>query len=370
MIGNLPGYDFDGSLVTDVSTNFDVVTQSAKELTLLNIKSISCQVQTFKVIKHSTLAMETPVLLLIFNRPDSAEQVVKAVRSARPSRIYIAADGPRENRSGEAEQCIATRAAVLQQIDWDCELKTLFRTENLGCALAVSSAITWFFQHEEMGIILEDDCLPDTSFFAFCSELLYRYKDDHRIMHISGFNEQTQSNHESSYYFSYYPSLWGWATWRRAWAKYELVPHPTADVEQQIVSTYFYGMTKVAQRWFRDFRHCLEKKSAWGYQWSYAIWKNHGLAITANVPLILNIGFDHRATHTSSEAPKSIRLMKLKSMDKILKHPLTYLPDSNADITCFRNQHYPRLMERIKLRLASILSSPKNLNKIGGPATT
>jgi hypothetical protein len=314
--------------------------------------------------------MNTPVLVLIFNRPDSAEAVMKSIRVVKPARIYIAADGPRENRSGEAEICIKTRAAVLQQIDWNCEIKTLFRSQNLGCAVAVSSAITWFFQHEEMGIILEDDCLPDTTFFSFCTELLHRYKDDNRVMHISGFNEQVAPRRDESYYFSYYPSLWGWATWRRAWEKYELVIQPTADIEQQIVTTYFYGMHRVGRRWFRDFKQCLAQKSAWGYQWSFAIWKNHGLAITANVPLVLNIGFDDRGTHTTHEPSKSIRSMKLKRIEQALIHPSNYLPDQDADKISFRNQHYPELRERIRLRVQSVIRSLKQKAPVRRPVAT
>lgn len=127
----------------------------------------------------------TPILFLIFNRPDTTRIVFNRIREIRPSKLYVAADAPRTNKLGEPELCMETRA-IIKDIDWPCELKTLFRNENLGCKLSVSGALDWFFENEECGIILEDDCLPDLTFFSFCKELLERYKDDDRIGHIGG----------------------------------------------------------------------------------------------------------------------------------------------------------------------------------------
>jgi hypothetical protein len=161
-----------------------------------------------------------PVLFLIFNRPEMTTRVMDAIRGARPQRLYVAADGPR-GRPDEVEQCDKARQ-IATAADWPCQVYTLFRNENLGCRRAVSSGIDWFFEHEEEGIILEDDCVPSADFFRFCSELLARFKSEKRVMAICG-SCYTKSTFDmpESYYFSYYPDMWGWATWRRAWRLYD-----------------------------------------------------------------------------------------------------------------------------------------------------
>ena len=165
--------------------------------------------------------MKTPVLFLVFNRPDTTKQVFEAIRQAQPPRLYIASDGHRSDREGEWEKVKTVRDYVVNNIDWDCEVKTLFREKNLGCRIAVSTAISWFFENEEQGIILEDDCFPDQSFFPFCEELLWKYQDDKRIMMITGTNSLgTWKSELQSYHFSIYGSIWGWATWKRAWNLY------------------------------------------------------------------------------------------------------------------------------------------------------
>ena len=162
--------------------------------------------------------LNTAVLFLVFNRLDTTKQVFETIRQAKPQRLYIAADGARASRVGEAAQVQAVRDYVTSHVDWECEVKTLFREQNLGCKYAVSSAIAWFFENEEMGIILEDDCLPDPTFFNFCQELLARYRHDQRIGVISGDNFQFgHRRNDDSYYFSKYVHIWGWATWRDRW---------------------------------------------------------------------------------------------------------------------------------------------------------
>jgi hypothetical protein len=152
-------------------------------------------------------------LFLVFNRPDTTSQVFEAIRKARPPKLYVAADGPRLDREGELEKCAQVRA-IATAIDWPCELHTLFRDLNQGCKIAVSTAITWFFEHEEQGIILEDDCLPSQSFFLFCQEMLNHYKNDTRVWHVAGvYPFATDSRDCNAYCFSEYSPIWGWATW-------------------------------------------------------------------------------------------------------------------------------------------------------------
>ena len=164
-----------------------------------------------------------PILFIIFRRKDIALQSFERIKQVKPSKLYIACDGARENVKGEAELVKATQDSILQQIDWECNVRTLFQKENLGCGKGVYTAINWFFENEEMGIILEDDCLPSQSFFPFCEELLIKYKEDTRIWLIGGTNFLSKFHLENSnkYFFSKYDRSWGWASWRRAWKNYD-----------------------------------------------------------------------------------------------------------------------------------------------------
>ncbi len=169
------------------------------------------------------MRFDVPILLLAFNRPNQTRRVFDAIKAIQPTKFYFAADGPREGRAEEAILCQTVRTSILENIDWDCEVKTLFRDKNLGCKYAVSSAISWFFENEPEGIILEDDCLPDASFFPFCAELLEKYRHDDRIMMISGDNYQKDKlRTDYSYYFTRYNQIWGWASWRRVWNLYDV----------------------------------------------------------------------------------------------------------------------------------------------------
>ncbi|MDP0498735.1 MAG: hypothetical protein Q7P63_01435 [Verrucomicrobiota bacterium JB022] len=237
-----------------------------------------------------------PVLFLIFNRPEPTARVFERLREIQPTQLYIAADGPRAQKAGEAELCAQTRA-IVANIDWPCECKTLFREENLGCRDAVSSAITWFFEQVDEGIILEDDCLPEPSFFPFCSELLARYRYDKRVATIGGYGEiSRQAFGEASYGFSLYNIPWGWATWKRAWAYYEGTP---PDFETLMDSTWLqdlHGSPEVAEYWRTQFRRI----SIWDFLYRLSIWRNGGLCIIPAVNLISNIGFGADATHTQN----------------------------------------------------------------------
>lgn len=181
--------------------------------------------------------MKTPVLFIIFNRPDATRQAFEAIREAKPPRLYIAADGPRKGKEGESEKCQEARTIALKA-DWPCVVKTLFQEDNLGCKYGVSCAIDWFFKNEEAGIILEDDCVASQDFFRFCEEMLEKYKSHDKVMQIAGSNFQFgKKRGNGSYYFSQALSVWGWATWRSAWMKYDkeikdfeaFIQHPQRD---------------------------------------------------------------------------------------------------------------------------------------------
>jgi len=243
--------------------------------------------------------LKSPVLFLIFNRPDTTRRVFEAIRQAQPSQLFIAADGARDTKEGEDKKCREVRKIVDKGVDWDCQVHRLYREKNLGCKIAVSSAIDWFFEHVEEGIILEDDCLPHTAFFRYCEELLMRYQDDKRIMHISGCNfiEYTHKGQES-YFFSKYCSVWGWATWRRAWKTYDVNIEKWPEIRAKGLHRLFLenGEIRVRQAQWDSIRSGF---NTWDYQWTFAMLINNSLSIAPKKNLISNIGFGRNATHTT-----------------------------------------------------------------------
>lgn len=241
---------------------------------------------------------DTPILLLIFNRPDVTQQVFNQIKLIKPKYLYVAADGPRPGREDDIITCKQTRD-ITNQIEWPCELKTLYRNENLGCGNAVSSAISWFFKQVEAGIVLEDDCLANTSFFHFCNELLEKYKNDESIYLISGTNLQNGIKRgDATYYFSNYTITWGWASWRRAWCKFN---HDIPDYDQSFNSGKLDHVfqSKIEKSFWRNKikKAVMEKNNIWDFQWYYLIWKNKGIGITPAVNLVKNLGFGNNASH-------------------------------------------------------------------------
>ncbi len=274
----------------------------------------------------------TPILFLIFNRPDTTTQVFQQIRAVKPKYLYVAADGPRSNKPGEEELCQQARDVVLNYIDWNCELKTRFQEKNLGCKLAVSSAVTWFFQNVEEGIILEDDCLPDLSFFNFCKTLLEYYRDNYQIMHIGGANFQKgKIRSDGSYYFSKINHVWGWATWKRAWKLYDLnlATFPTFR-DNNGIKKYFQN-SRLEKFWEKRFTIAYENKiDTWDIQWQYAMCYNNGLSIIPNYNLVSNIGFGQVGTHTSMSFHPLANIPRTK-LDKII-HPSDMTPNIEADV--------------------------------------
>jgi hypothetical protein len=245
------------------------------------------------------MAYNIPVLFLIFNRLDTTRKVFEVIRSIAPKKFYIASDGPRVTHGGEQEQVEKVRKYVLDTIDWDCEIKTLFREKNLGCGRAVSSAITWFFENVEHGIILEDDCLPSLSFFDYCAELLEKYKSNERIYHIAGYNPLTVINDSNTYYFSRIQHCWGWASWRRAWNQYS---YDIDGLDKFVAQRKIKNIFKRAcdrKYWLDIFREMERHEiDTWDYQWAYSIFKNNGICINPTRNMVKNIGFGADATHT------------------------------------------------------------------------
>jgi len=287
---------------------------------------------------------ETPVLFIIFNRIETAQQVFDAIKKRQPKYLYIAADGPRSNKEGEAEKCQKVRDLV-KQIDWDCELKTLFQNQNLGCAKGVSTAITWFFDNVEQGIILEDDCLPHPDFFPYCEELLNKYKDNEEIMLISGDNFQDGIKRgEASYYFSGYINIWGWASWRRAWQGYDLY------LKNYVLSDFKYDIQpylsswKERQVWIDKFLMMKKQgNNTWDYQLGFHMWKNKGLCIIPNVNLISNIGV-YGGTHYYAKNNTTNLALETNSILPLI-HTSSIYQNKEADAYLYKNMYHKTIFQ-------------------------
>jgi hypothetical protein len=277
---------------------------------------------------------KSPVLFLIFNRPDVTAIVFEAIQAAKPPRLYIAADGPRSDKPGDVQLCLETQE-VIQNIDWPCEVKTLFREINLGCKNAVSSAIDWFFDNEEEGIILEDDCLPSSDFFYFCDAMLEKYRHDTRIRHITGSNFQDGKKYgDASYFFARQTHVWGWAGWKRVWKDYDKTLSTFDDQESALWIDKIFDDRFIAQDWKKIFSDIKAGKvDTWDYQLALTNYFNHGLSVNPNVNLIKNIGFREDGTHTTSGGSPRANLPQRKIGE--LNHPLFVLPEYQADYVVF-----------------------------------
>lgn len=307
--------------------------------------------------------MKTPVALIIFNRPGYTERLFEVVRQAKPPKLLVIADGPRPQRPDDIEKCAAVRA-IIDRVDWDCEVLKNFSDENLGCGVRPATGISWVFEQVEEAIILEDDCIPHHTFFQFCDELLERYRYDERIMHISGNHFGTkQFSRSESYVFSRYPLSWGWATWRRAWKHYDFHMKLLPEIKRKNFLRDWLADQHAADTWTKIFQNVIDTdQDCWDFQWVLTCWLQNGLSIVPNGNLVANIGFGADATHTFSADAFSVGNTKLsipaEPMSFPLKHPDIMMRD--AEIDRFMQEYYfdyfPKLSKRIVLKFNRILS--------------
>ena len=282
------------------------------------------------------IIMKSAVLFIIFRRPDTTKRVFERIREAQPPRLYIAADGPRKDRPDEAEKCSLTRQ-IVENIDWPCEVHRLYRDENLGCGKGVSSAITWFFEHEEQGIIIEDDILPHIDFFRYCDEMLDRYKDDERIQLIGGRNYLFDGYHsDSSYFLTSFGHIWGWASWRRVWDTYDF---DVNNIPKEIYIEKLYKRLPVkAAKFFQRIYELMQNRmvDTWDYQFAVNRFYFERYSILPFVNMIENIGFDSTdATHTTGNNRREIEYRA--SSPYPLTHPLILVVDPKLEKICMRN---------------------------------
>lgn len=303
---------------------------------------------------------KSPILFLTFNRIDTTKLVFEQIKQVKPNKIYLASDGARDkidkNNITESKKVDDIRKYLLENISWDCDIKTRFLMQNNGCKIAVSNAIEWFFANEEQGIILEDDCLPNESFFRFCDEMLDRYKDNDKIFMVSGwsaldFDKKAKASLECDYYFSKYNHIWGWASWARAWKKYERENNNFKEDFKKIEFDTIKEKNefkKVLSLYFRG------EIDTWDYPFTFSIWKNNGLCIYPKNNMIKNIGFNRDdATHTNGES--KFQYMNAYDLDFPLKHPDTMERNKAIDMANYKIISSPNILKRIINKILKIL---------------
>jgi len=274
--------------------------------------------------------LESPLVFIIFNRPETTLQVWARIRAAKPSRLFLISDGPRKGHSADLERC-ATVRGIVDCVDWPCRVSRDYSEVNMGNAVRVSSGLNWVFSQVEEAIILEDDCLPDASFFPFCAELLARYRHETRVVQIAGCSFQPQVfAGKDSYFFSRYTHSWGWATWRRAWQLYD---HSMRTWHESRGGDWLPKLiANPAER--RIWEECFDatlagRVNTWDYRWTFSIWRQQGLSILPYRNLISNIGFGSDATHTRRSSP--FAALGLSPMPFPLVHPDSFDRDESAD---------------------------------------
>ena len=276
--------------------------------------------------------MKTPVLLIFFNRPELTRKVFSAIRSVRPRCLILASDGPREGKVGEKQLIEDLRSELVDGVDWDCELVTLFRDKNLGCGLGPASAISETFARFEEAIVLEDDCVPHPSFFPFCEELLERFRDDERVMTICGQRYLgVPRRREGDYFFSRYHYTWGWATWRRAWKHFDPEVRGLDKALEEGWLEDLFERSKMFRIWRRRFEWVrgFRDPTIWDFQWYFACFLNGGLSISPYRNLVENVGFGEGSTHTTDAGRFPVAPME--GMDLPVRHPRYVLRDREAD---------------------------------------
>ncbi len=309
-------------------------------------------------------ALRAPVVLFAFNRPELTSRVFATIRAARPSRLFLVCDGPRADRPGEADRCAAVRQ-ILSEVDWPCEVERNYSDENMGCGLRVSSGIEWVFARTEEAIFLEDDILPDSTFFRYCDELLERYRTDERVLTISGYNAFGESTATvESYWFSAYPRSWGWASWRRAWYGYDF--HMSAWPTFRASPAWRQKRSEEREAfcpWMDDVFAGLP--SIWDAQLLLLAWQKDALTVIPRQNLVENLGFGVGATNTPTVPALSPH--GTWPMGFPLKHPDAVRRDRAQELRWVRLEHritgsaagraVRRYLRRVKRRILDVLAS-------------
>jgi hypothetical protein len=316
----------------------------------------------------TTHPSDTPLLLLAWRRPHTLRQVIDAIRPLRPRFLYVACDGPNPQRPGEHEKVAATRHLIDQAIDWPCRIEKLYSDINQGCRLGVSRAISWFFENEEEGIILEDDCVPLPEFLPFCTTLLERYRHDSRVASIGGHNPVTTISRTTDLVFTRYFECWGWATWRRAWKLYDDNMKILGLHEQQSRMNSLFSTPEEVEHWKRKAHQLIEtdSPSSWAYRFQLCSQAHNTVHAISLQSLVVNVGFDSDGTHCaetlgieSQPGNQASRRNPRKGINHDFSSEPTTLPDREFDFAyaALHGIQFRRpLMERMEKKVRQFLT--------------
>lgn len=311
--------------------------------------------------------LTTPLVFMVFNRPTKTRLVFEAIAKAKPTKLFIIADGP--TNKGDEVQCREVKQIIEKGINWPCQVFTNYAEKNMGCKNRISSGLNWVFQNIEEAIILEDDCLPDQTFFRFCQELLEKYRHEPKITQIGGYNFAVldpKFKCSGSYYFSNIGSIWGWATWRRAWQHYDVDISNWPEVKNNNFLEKVLGDKLIADHYQSVFDRYYQKTvNSWDGQWFFARWMQQGLSIVPKDNLVSNIGFDEESAHSLKDPHDARATLTKKSMVFPLQHPTEIAINKKADEYTFREfvginkslrqkaklffkSHFPGLYQKLK----------------------
>lgn len=297
---------------------------------------------------------EIPVLIAIFNRPQKVQALIDVLRIVKPKKLFVAADGPRGDKPNEILLCEETRG-VLNQIDWPCDIHKKFSEKNLGLSESMEQAIDWFFEQNEAGIIFEDDCIPHPDFFDFALANLNEYWQTENILMISATNFQNgQVRGSASYFFSHYPRIWGWATWKRAWKLYDKGTKNLKDCLETGKLKELFKDKKEQLFWENNFKKPYvdvngKQRLTWATTWAFSVFNNKGLTIVPNKNLLQNIGYGPDSTHTNSSGRGWS--IKAEALGLDIKHPEKIECDEEADRYYFKTQHYKNFWDKLYNKL-------------------
>ncbi len=305
----------------------------------------------------------TPIVLLTFNRPHTTQRVFQEIKKIKPQKLFIASDGPRKNNKEDVIKCQQVRE-IMEQVDWNCEVHTFFREKNLGGPISNSSAISWFFENISEGIVLEDDCLPNQTFFWYCQELLEKYRNNDKIKCINGSNfKQDKKINDHSYYFSVFNHSWGWASWSRAWAHWNKDYNKNFNDFKKNKKIKKITKNKNYQKyWMSIFQKIYDGKiNNWDYIWIFSCWSHNGLACTPCVNLVSNIGFGADAQHTKNLNDERLNKPNY-AIGFPLKHPTKI--EANKKNDNYINKHFFKIKSQNKIVLIATIFLKNILKKM------
>lgn len=271
---------------------------------------------------------KAPVVIFIYKRIDNLSEIFSSIRRYHPSKIFIISDGPKNK--DEKKMINITRKAAESMVDWECNIHRIYARKNLGLKKRFSSGINKVFQQVDQAIFIEDDCLPDPTFFQFCEDLLVKYANDERVMSISGNNFFSGKSNNNSYSFSIYPHVWGWATWKRAWKKYDVDIENWPVIKNNKLLNSIFSSTRLQLYWLLIFQLVyMGKISTWDYQWVFACLANNGFSINPSCNLVSNVGIDSESTNTKIKS--KVFRYPTRPMKFPLVHPKEIRQNIEAD---------------------------------------